>query len=119
MGDFKFERLGRIEDRASGKVLLCDFDEGRVAPNYRGLCHVLRTLGIVPGEVRYSRTRKGWHVRIAHHGAFTPAETVGIQFALGSDRKRECLNLMRVLRLKGAPEFWKKRFNLLYAYKLR
>jgi hypothetical protein len=98
---------------------LCDYDEGRRAPNYRGLCHVLRTLGFVPCEVRYSRTRKGWHVLIAHHVRLSPAETVCAQFALGSDRKRETLNLMRVLRLKNAPRFWRQRWNLLYGYKLR
>lgn len=80
---------------------------------------MLRTLGLVPCEVRYSRTRKGWHVRIAHNGTLTPSETICVQFALGSDRKRELLNTMRALRLKGAPKFWKERANILYDYKLK
>ena len=80
---------------------------------------MLRTIGIIPRQVRYSRTRKGWHVCIAYNGSLSEAETVAVQFALGSDRKRETLNLMRILRLKNAPKFWRDRWNLLYEEKLR
>ena len=105
-------------ERGRNNLLLADYDEGRTAPNYRGICHVLRTLGLVPREVRYRRTRKGWHVLVEHSSSLTATEQVCVQFALGSDRKRELLNLMRVMRLANAPKFWKDRFNLLYDYKL-
>jgi hypothetical protein len=118
-GDFRFERVGRIAERGSGSLLLCDFDEGKRAPNYRGICHVLRTLGLVPLRVLYRRTRKGWHVVLEHNGELSPTEQVCAQFALGSDRKRELLNLMRVMRLPNAPKFWRERWNLLYGYKLK
>ena len=98
---------------------MLDFDQGRTAPNYSRLCGVLRNFDIVPHEVQYSRTRKGWHVLIAHNGRCTPSEIVACQFALGSDPRRETLNLMRVLRIRTAPRFWRKRFNLLYSEKLK
>jgi len=118
-GTFRFERCGQIENRASREIFCCDYDTGRTAPNYRGICGVLRWLGFVPYEVQYSRTRKGWHVLIAHNGRCTPSEIVAVQFALGSDPRRETLNLMRVLRIGTAPRFWRKRFNILYSEKLR
>lgn len=81
---------------------------------------MLRTLNL--GRVRqvlYIRTRKGWHLLVEHSRNLTAAETVCCQFALGSDRLRELLNTMRMLRLDNAPEFWQKRFNILYSEKLR
>jgi len=49
-----------------------------------------------------------------------PAEQVMLQAVLGSDRRREMLNAMRVLsiRLRGADPFWQARWNLLYSGKL-
>ena len=77
-------------------------------------------LGVFPNEVQYRRTRKGWHLVIVLRGIrLTPAETVAFQFAFGSDANRESLNLMRAMRLKGAPRLWQKRWNILYEFKLK
>lgn len=65
------------------------------------------------------RTKKGWHIEIHLGTSLQPGETVAAQVLCGSDRKRETLNLMRVLGLKNAPAFWRKRWNILYAEKLR
>lgn len=47
-----------------------------------------------------------------------PAQMVALQSVLGSDPRREALNLMRVLSLsKMTPRYWKKRWNLLYRSK--
>lgn len=46
-----------------------------------------------------------------------PAEIVALQAVLGSDRRRETLNLMRVMSEFG-PE-GNKRWNILYRSKLK
>jgi hypothetical protein len=56
------------------------------------------------------------------HERFQPAEIVALQSILGSDARRERLNLMRVLGMRSTPvdsKFWRARWNILYAYKLR
>ena len=67
------------------------------------------------------RTRRGWHVAITLRDALEPAEIVALQSCLGSDRRREALNLMRVIGLRrthGIDSFWFERWNLLYREKL-
>lgn len=70
--------------------------------------------------LRIDRTRHGWHVVIHWNIRLEPAEQVALQLALGSDRRRECLNLKRVLSLnrhwsKTGAKYW----NLLFSRKLK
>jgi len=45
------------------------------------------------------------------------SELVALQFALGSDRRRETLNLMRVMSRPSDPK-GRNRWNILYERKL-
>jgi hypothetical protein len=80
----------------------------------------MRICGLGAIAICYRRTRKGWHVIIFgdFQRTLTPAETVALQFCLGSDNRRETLNLMRVLNLKGKSEWESKRWNLLFKEKI-
>jgi hypothetical protein len=70
------------------------------------------------------RTRHGWHVIFRVLEKLTPAETVALQSCCGSDGRREALNLMRALSLRmkrcyGVTPYWRKRWNILFAGKVR
>lgn len=77
---------------------------------------------VVPGPVcvRYDRTRRGFHVVIWLSESLTRAELVALQACLGSDARREALNLMRVrsMRVYGCPPRDRARWNLLFEEKL-
>jgi hypothetical protein len=92
-------------------------------PSLRPLWTVLRLVGLRPSSdvICYERTRRGWHVIIELPEKLKPAETVALQLALGSDPRREALNLMRVLgmRRNGVTRFWSSRWNILYSRKLK
>ena len=53
--------------------------------------------------------------------ALAPAETVAVQALLGSDSRREALNLMRAMSVsrRDPGAFWRRRWNLLFSYKLQ
>lgn len=74
-------------------------------------------LHINPTWIRHDRTKRGWHVSVRLSKSLSPAEIVALQAVLGSDPRRESLNLMRVIfqRWERAPQRW----NLLYREKLR
>jgi hypothetical protein len=87
-----------------------------MAPHYRSMCVSFRIIGTVkPKWINYSRTRRGWHVEIGLNKRIGPLEIVALQAVLGSDPRRECLNLMRVMN-GGAVD---RRWNILYSRKLR
>ena len=118
--------MGLVRKTVDPRELLCDFDfphdryRQRRGPRLGPLWVTLRTCQLRPQHVEYRRTRKGWHVVIRVRHALEPAEQVAVQAVLGSDRRREGLNLMRVLcmRRMGADRFWRIRWNLLFARKL-
>jgi hypothetical protein len=101
------------------RALLCDFDFAR-GPSLRPMWVTLRTCALRPRFIEYARTRRGWHVVIGLREPLQPAEQVALQAVLGSDRRREGLNIFRVLsmRRKGASDFWQARWNLLFKGKL-
>lgn len=105
-----------------------DFDFARPerkSPKLRPLFHVLRMVGLRPSRstVCLERSRHGWHVIIPLSEKLTEAEMVALQMALGDDRKRGALNLMRALAIRkgcnGVTPFWARRWNILYAGKLQ
>ena len=69
------------------------------------------------------KTKRGWHRRVHFRERYEPAELVCFQACVGSDGRREALNLMRVLALrKGGTRigsFWRSRWNVLYSEKLK
>lgn len=89
-------------------------------PRLAALLETLRIVGVAPRAIGYQRSRHGWHVTIDLRNRLLPAEQVALQCLLGSDVRRERLNLMRVIGLRtiGAPATWKNRWNLFYSRKL-
>ena len=81
---------------------------------------VLRALALRPLAIEYNRTARGWHAIVMLPEPLAPAEQVAIQAVMGSDRRRELLNIMRVLSIRrvGAPQYWRARWNLLFTRKL-
>lgn len=81
-------------------------------------------VGLIPREgICMERTRRGWHVLIKLRERLLPSELVALQSCLGSDGRREALNLMRALAIRkecdGVTPYWKKRWNILFSGKLR
>ena len=115
-----FARFGVMKERASTRKILCDFDQPAPPPT-RGIWRVLRIVGVRPRYIRYDRTRHGWHVVIGLTMSLTGAELIAIQAILGSDYKREALNLMRLIsmRVHPASTYWIERSNILFSSKLR
>lgn len=89
-------------------------------PVIRAVCSII---GLDPQWVRYDRTAKGFHVVIAlpWRQRLQRAECVALQACLGSDSRRELLNLMRArsIRMHGAPPHFRNRWNLLFERKLQ
>jgi hypothetical protein len=83
----------------------------------------LHICGLGVRWIRYDRTRKGWHIVYRLRGvSLERPETIALQLLLGSDRRREGLNLMRHFGLKNrgyTSQFWKARWNILYSEKLK
>jgi hypothetical protein len=80
------------------------------------LCHIT---GLSVRWVRWDRTQNGWHVVIKVSQKLTLSETIAAQAILGSDRKREMLNLARCISIRKRPSrYWEQRANILYEKKL-
>ena len=81
------------------------------------LCHIT---GLSVEWIRWDRTQHGWHVTIQVRQKLTLAETIAAQAILGSDTKREMLNLARCISLRKRPSrYWEARANILYSRKVK
>lgn len=112
--------VAEIDVLGSPQVLLLDYDTPSSLPSLKTFLSTLRVIGIKARWFAYRRTRKGWHVEIGIKASLTPPETVAAQAVLGSDIRREAMNLCRVISLrvhKHSP-FWRKRWNILFLKKL-
>lgn len=97
----------------------CDYDY-RIPRRYVLMVRAVANIcGLKVRWMRIDKTRRGWHVIIHWNIALAPAEQVALQFALGSDRRREALNLMRVLSLARHPSPNKRDWNILFSRKLK
>lgn len=63
-------------------------------------------------HVDVKKTRHGYHVRIRVKNKIPKRELNFLQLALGSDYRRECMNLRRIISCKQM-----KSWNVLYAFK--
>jgi hypothetical protein len=110
--------VGLVERHRNDEILL-DFDSSRT-PSLRTLWSLLSLWGLRPRFVCDTRTRRGWHRIIGLSKALPPAERIAAQCCLGSDLKREALNLMRVLSFCRTPPncFALSRWNILFERKL-
>ena len=111
----RFRYWGEIKELAASNKAYCDYDHTEPV-RLRGVWALARTLGSRISYVRYDRTKRGWHAVICFNRSFSPAEIVAVQAVLGSDYKREALNLSRVISCTSRAGM--KRWNLLYRVKL-
>jgi len=107
--------FGVVSDFHDPRRLLLDFDLPE-RPDYFHIWSTLRLLDLEPLWVRQDRTNKGVHVVLALRRASKPLESLALQAVLGSDIRREALNLFRVLRQPTG--LGRSRWNVLYSYKL-
>ena len=116
---------GRVKEFAHPARTFCDYDKPRKPPSAAEIAWVAATLGMRPLWCRLDRTRRGWHLIVQwqqkRNGRWRaadlkPAEAVAIQAILGSDPKREALNLMRTMSDYDAAG--RRRWNILYAEKI-
>jgi len=119
-----------LERKRRGTILLIDVDS-RKRPNKRhprcmlpypmlaGRLRVFRG-SINPESITYSPTARGWHIIIHITERLSASEVIAIQATLGSDIKRELMNLQRYFgfRDKKVPKFWRDRWNLLFEKKV-
>jgi len=116
-------------------LLYLDFDEPINADDIEKRIYNIASMVQINLELKAIHpTRRGHHVIVSAEWKakpipasyvapkalyeLTPAETVAMQLLLGSDPKREAFNLLRAHSLGDAPEFWRDRWNVLYAEKI-
>ena len=119
-GTAELKRWGKVEELANPKRLLLDFDQGRT-PSLRAVWAACRIVGVRPEWVRHDRTKRGWHVVIQLRESLLPGEQIALQAVMGSDRRRETLNLMRAVAVRRADPGvkWRNRWQLLFSEKVR
>lgn len=113
-------KFGVVDYVASPTNLYIDVDRA-VPPKLSSILQTLRAVRVRPVWACYRRSAHGWHIIIKSRNRIHPGEQIALQILLGSDRRRETLNLMRLLSISrhGANPYWRKRWNILYRYKLR
>lgn len=110
------ENLGKRVDYPEGNELFIDIDSTEDFYHYRAMVKVLAGMGIelYDERVTESSTKGHYHIRVrAFDGpcvsgemteSLDPMVRIALQAALGSDRKRELLAVLRILMgLKRPP----------------
>jgi hypothetical protein len=82
----------RVKDDTDSCILI-DWDTRYIS--LLEMFSLLRTLEISPSYIRLDRTKRGWHILIPAN--LPPAERIAAQAILGSDKRREAMNLKRHL----------------------
>ena len=116
---FTWGTVAIVEAWSSPRILLLDFDTIRPLPRMISILARLRVIGLHAVWISYRRSRHGWHIEIRVNAKLKPSEQVAAQAVLGSDLRRESMNLRRAISLRLNPSnFWSKRWNILYEKKL-
>ena len=118
--DFSFGAAGIMEEFSDEFTIMLDYDRKRT-PRLLFLFSLFRMCKLRTLFVRDDKTKKGWHRTIKLSSPLPRLAIIAIQALLGSDSRREALNLMRVMRTLrgGMSDFQSRRWNILYASKLR
>jgi hypothetical protein len=106
-----------MKEFSDPRMVYCDYDRP-TPPSMWELNRVFHILDIRPQYIRFDRTRHGWHVVIRLPRALDKLATVALQAVLGSDPRRETLNLMRALSVKWDAHN-SRRWNILFREKLK
>jgi len=107
-----------VKELHDNRTIMLDFDQRQV-PRLRRIFTGLRWLGLgSPKWIRTDRTAHGWHVIVKLRQKLTDGEIIAAQAVLGSDLKRETLNLKRAIAQRTNPQpGWGPRINLLFSEK--
>lgn len=105
-----------LKEYSDPYTVMCDYDRPE-PPSLWEINRVFHILDMKPREIRYDRTQHGWHVVIRLQKPLSKIAIVALQAILGSDPRRETLNLMRALSVKW-DNFSTRRWNVLFEYKL-
>lgn len=119
-GLLRFEKFGHIDDISNhpeGRALFVDFDFPSKAIAVPTLNSILRITGLHSTAVRYSRSKRGWHVVVLLKEKLTRMERVAMENILGDDPMRGALNFTRA-RANISSRFWRQRWNILYDFKV-
>jgi hypothetical protein len=84
---------------ASDYVLQLDFDSPEIPDDGAVVFGLLKDLGFIPEDTRWEQWRSksgNWHVQIHFDEPVPARQRVLLQALLGSDPKREALNLARI-----------------------
>jgi hypothetical protein len=105
--------FGVVDRRGSSRTLLLDFDgEG---PDWGRIYNVARRHRLKPVAMELYRTRHGWHVVVFTRRRVEPWQALVLQALMGSDWRRESLNLLRLWDTAGQVQRGLKwRWNVLY-----
>lgn len=120
MRGLTLRRFGIVEEKHEPDKLMLDFDSPKFATPLTVIYTFLRNLRLGCRWIRFDRTLRGWHAIIKMRKRLRPAEIIAAQAALGSDKKREEMNLARVIAMREnpPPPFWRDRFNILFSEKI-
>jgi len=110
-----FSRFGKMKEFSDPRKIMLDIDRPEPISTWE-INRVFHILGICPESIRYDRTRHGWHVVIMLPVALEKTAIVALQAILGSDPRRETLNLFRALSTVW-DTFREERWNILFQYK--
>jgi len=119
--NFEFHKTGVVDHVASDRRIYIDVDR-HACPKLAPIFSLCRIVGVQPLWTQIRRTAHGWHIIIELRDRLLPSESIAFQALAGSDSRREALNLMRVLAIRRTPikdPFWRKRWNILYAHKVK
>jgi hypothetical protein len=90
--------------KPSKHELFIDIDNDEDLAHYEAMCDVMDSALLPVHEVRRTRSSGGnWHIVAKTAQELTPIERIALQAALGSDRKRELLSILRIWREPGVP----------------
>lgn len=112
---YRYRRFGRISEYANQRRLYLDFDHAVGPGRVRSVYTLARLCGWKIRWIRFDRTKRGWHLVVDFRDCLPALAMVAAQAILGSDFRRESLNLMRALSVNPARE---KYFNILFDKKL-
>jgi hypothetical protein len=113
---YRYKRFGRIAEYADTRYLYLDFDHAMGTSRLRSVYTLARLCGFKIRWVRCDRTAHGWHMVVAIQNRLPALALVAAQAILGSDFRRESLNLMRCLSRPSAvrARYW----NILFDKKI-
>ena len=77
----------------------------------------LRAAGIQYRAIRFSRSRRGWHIAIVLRRMVTAYERIALEAMLGDDPMRVAMNYARAKNFRSAPEYWRQRSDIFYSRK--